>query len=81
MQHMHKEWEISKGERTTTGFRIVSLLEFVKIYIFGSLPRTVDGNQYVFAMTERNANLTQAMPAGKTSKSHVTNAFIDFWIV
>lgn len=49
--------------------------------IAGPLSRTTQRDQYVLVITDRYSNLTRAVPATKTSKTHNAVIFLKHWIV
>lgn len=53
-------------------------LKFIVIDIFGALPLTAGGSQYVIVMISRYLRLLRALPAGKMSSAHVSNVFFNF---
>lgn len=57
------------------------MLEFIAINVFGPLPRTAEGNQYVVVMIERYLNLTRALPISKAYSAPEENVILDFWIL
>lgn len=48
--------------------------------IFGPLPHTKGGNQYVIVITDRS-EVDTAIPATKNTVPNVVEIFIDYWTI
>lgn len=49
--------------------------------IWGPLSKTLNGNHFVVAMTDRYSNSTRAIPTSNTTMSHIASLFMDNWII
>lgn len=52
-------------------------LEFVAMYILGTLPKTSNGNQFVILMIVSYSKLTRVVPESKKTASHAALTVID----
>lgn len=56
-------------------------IDFNATDILGRLPKTIQGNQYISVMTDRNFKLARAIPTSSTLSTHKASIFYDHRIV
>lgn len=75
--------QCARSRANKTGTRHLKLfaangpLEFIPIDNLGTLPKAINGNQFVVIISDRYSNLTRAGPASKTSMTHMATIFYD----
>lgn len=56
-------------------------LELVARDIFGPLPETTKGNQYVLTISHRHSKLPRTVPTARITATAVACIFIDAWVI
>lgn len=62
-------------------FMAVGPLDVVAMDILGPLLKTQQGNQYIVMITDKYSKLTRAIPNSKILSTHMSNIFLDHWII
>lgn len=57
------------------------LLDFVSMDIDGSFSKAAQGIQYTHVITDRYCKLTRAIQTSGRTATHVTNLFMDHWLI
>lgn len=71
----------SKKARHLKFFLAIELLELIATDIFGHLPKTRAGNQFIILMVDHYSKLTRGVPSTSTTAPNVGSILYDRWVI